>query len=143
MPTALLSVLVAVYCRDDTSASHAHGPCFLGRGGTVRPPITVYNFPFPPPRASKICRECYVLDNPATSYRLGGKLRAGLDRTKIASVGPMASDELKSYGLRTDIYPANDAFFMKPLISAMAASLKATSATLQTPIWKSSGGSID
>jgi uroporphyrinogen-III synthase len=25
--------------------------------------------------------------------------------------------------LRTDIYPANDAFFMKPLISAMAVEL--------------------
>jgi uroporphyrinogen-III synthase len=38
-------------------------------------------------------------------------------------VGPVVSDELKSHGLRTDIYPANDAFFMKPLISAMAAAL--------------------
>jgi uroporphyrinogen-III synthase len=35
----------------------------------------------------------------------------------------VVSDELKSRGLRTDIYPANDAFFMKPLISAMAAAL--------------------
>jgi uroporphyrinogen-III synthase len=35
----------------------------------------------------------------------------------------VVSDELKSHGLRTDIYPANDAFFMKPLISAMAAAL--------------------
>ncbi len=51
------------------------------------------------------------------------KLRAGLDRTKIASVGPVVSDELKTYGLRTDIMPANDAFFMKPLISAMASAL--------------------
>jgi uroporphyrinogen-III synthase len=51
------------------------------------------------------------------------RLREGLDRTPIASVGPVVSDELKSHGLRTDIYPANDAFFMKPLISAMAAKL--------------------
>jgi uroporphyrinogen-III synthase len=35
------------------------------------------------------------------------------------------SDELKSHGLRTDIYPAEDAFFMRPLISAMAAALAA------------------
>jgi uroporphyrinogen-III synthase len=35
----------------------------------------------------------------------------------------VVSDELKSHGLRTDIYPANDAYFMKPLISAMAESL--------------------
>jgi uroporphyrinogen-III synthase len=33
------------------------------------------------------------------------------------------SDELKSYGLEADIYPANDAFFMKPLISAMSIAL--------------------
>jgi len=51
------------------------------------------------------------------------RLREALDRTPIASVGPVVSDELKSHGLRTDIYPANDAFFMKPLISAMAAEL--------------------
>ncbi len=49
------------------------------------------------------------------------RLRAGLERTKIASVGPAVSDELKAYGLRTDITPANDAFFMRPLISAMVA----------------------
>ena len=47
----------------------------------------------------------------------------GLTRTPIASVGPAVSDELKSHGLRTDIYPANDAYFMKPLISAMATAL--------------------
>jgi uroporphyrinogen-III synthase len=51
------------------------------------------------------------------------RLREGLTKTPIASVGPAVSDELKSHGLRTDIYPANDAFFMKPLISAMAAEL--------------------
>jgi uroporphyrinogen-III synthase len=51
------------------------------------------------------------------------RLRDGLDRTPIASVGPAVSDELTSHGLRTDIYPANDAFFMKPLISAMAVAL--------------------
>ena len=50
-------------------------------------------------------------------------LRRGFERTPIASVGPAVSDELKSQGLRTDIYPAKDAFFMRPLISAMAANL--------------------
>ena len=53
-------------------------------------------------------------------------LRDGLARTPIASVGPVVSDELKSNGLRTDIYPAHDAYFMKPLISAMAAALGKT-----------------
>ena len=51
------------------------------------------------------------------------RLREGLAQTPIASVGPVVSDELKSHGLRTDISPANDAFFMKPLISAMATQL--------------------
>jgi uroporphyrinogen-III synthase len=51
------------------------------------------------------------------------QLRAALAKTQIASVGPVVSDELKSYGLDADIYPANDAFFMKPLISAMSIAL--------------------
>jgi uroporphyrinogen-III synthase len=51
------------------------------------------------------------------------ELRQGLDRTLIASVGPAVSGELQSHGLRTDISPANDAYFMKPLISAMAVAL--------------------
>ncbi len=51
------------------------------------------------------------------------ELRKGLERTLIASVGPAVSGELRSQGLRTDISPAHDAYFMKPLISAMAAAL--------------------
>jgi uroporphyrinogen-III synthase len=51
------------------------------------------------------------------------RLRDGLERTPIASVGPVVSDELKSHGLRADISPADDAYFMRPLISAMAAAL--------------------
>jgi uroporphyrinogen-III synthase len=51
------------------------------------------------------------------------RLREGLAKTLIASVGPVVSDELKSQGLRTDISPANDAYFTKPLISALAAAL--------------------
>ena len=54
------------------------------------------------------------------------RLREGFAKTPIASVGPAVSDELRSHGLRTDIYPANDAFFMKPLISAMAVELGKT-----------------
>jgi uroporphyrinogen-III synthase len=59
----------------------------------------------------------------ARAHGYDARLREGLDKTPIASVGPAVSDELKAHGLRTDIYPANDAFFMKPLISAMAAEL--------------------
>jgi uroporphyrinogen-III synthase len=59
----------------------------------------------------------------ARAHGTEARLRDGLACTLIASVGPAVSDELKSHGLRTDIYPANDAYFMKPLISAMAAAL--------------------
>jgi uroporphyrinogen-III synthase len=38
-------------------------------------------------------------------------------------VGPVVSEELTSHGLHTDISPANGAYFMKPLISAMATAL--------------------
>jgi uroporphyrinogen-III synthase len=51
------------------------------------------------------------------------RLREGLAQTPIASVGPSVSDELKSHGLVAAIYPADEAFFMRPLISAMAAAL--------------------
>jgi uroporphyrinogen-III synthase len=51
------------------------------------------------------------------------RLREGLAQTPIASVGPAVSDELKTHGLRTDIYPADESFFMRPLISAMATAL--------------------
>jgi uroporphyrinogen-III synthase len=51
------------------------------------------------------------------------RLREGLAHTPIASVGPVVSDELKSHGLRADISPANDAYFMRPLITAMAEAL--------------------
>ncbi len=53
------------------------------------------------------------------------RLRQGLAMTRVASVGPVVSDELKAHGLQTDIAPANAAFFMKPLISAMAEKLAA------------------
>jgi uroporphyrinogen-III synthase len=67
----------------------------------------------------------------AQKHGCEARLREGLARTPIASVGPVVSDELKSHGLRTDIYPANDAYFMKPLISAMAAALGAPRREMQ------------
>src|SRR6202158_3965566 len=59
----------------------------------------------------------------APAHGCEARLRDGLKHTPIASVGPVVLDGLKSQGLRTDIYPANEAYFMKPLISAMAAAL--------------------
>ena len=62
----------------------------------------------------------------AKAHGCEAQLREGLAQTPIASVGPVVSDELSSHGLRTDIAPANEAYFMKPLISAMAAALGRT-----------------
>ena len=59
----------------------------------------------------------------AQAHAIEARLRDGLARTPIASVGPVVSDELRAHGLRTDISPAEGAYFMKPLISAMAAAL--------------------
>jgi uroporphyrinogen-III synthase len=62
----------------------------------------------------------------AQAHRYEDRLREGLARTPIASVGPVVSDELKAHGLRTDIYPDRDAFFIKPLISAISIALRKT-----------------
>jgi uroporphyrinogen-III synthase len=51
------------------------------------------------------------------------QLRLGLAQTPVASIGPVVSNELKAFGLQTDISPAGDAFFMKPLIQAIIARL--------------------
>ncbi|QPF82931.1 uroporphyrinogen-III synthase [Bradyrhizobium genosp. L] len=59
----------------------------------------------------------------AKAHGCEAELREGLKQTPIASVGPVVSDELQAHGLRTDIAPADGAFFMKPLISAMATAL--------------------
>ncbi len=59
----------------------------------------------------------------ARAHGCEARLREGLTNTPIASVGPVVSDELATHGLRASISPAEGAYFMKPLISAMAAAL--------------------
>lgn len=59
----------------------------------------------------------------AKAHGSEAKLRSGFERTLIASVGPAVSGELAAHGLRADIVPPEDAYFMRPLISAMAAAL--------------------
>jgi len=59
----------------------------------------------------------------AQAHGSEARLREGLAKTPIASVGPVVSEELKSHGLSANITPAGGAYFMKPLISAMAVAL--------------------
>jgi uroporphyrinogen-III synthase len=61
----------------------------------------------------------------AKSHGLESRLKEALKRTRIASVGPVVSDELKAFGVATDIYPDNEAFFMRPLIAAMISAFAA------------------
>jgi uroporphyrinogen-III synthase len=68
----------------------------------------------------------------AEAHGRGEELRRALALTPIASVGPVVSDELRAHGLPTDIYPAHDAFFMKPLISAMSIALAKNIPRLRT-----------
>src|SRR4051794_37309473 len=60
----------------------------------------------------------------AQTHGCEARLREALRSTPIASVGPVVSEELNSHGLHADIYPANEAYFIRPLISAIAQELK-------------------
>jgi len=51
-----------------------------------------------------------------------GHLRGALERTRIAAVGPVVAAELERHGLSVAIMP-RDSFFMKPLVTAIAAAL--------------------
>jgi uroporphyrinogen-III synthase len=59
----------------------------------------------------------------AATHNCEARLREGLQKTPIASVGPVVTDELQTHGLHPAILPPEGAYFMKPLISAMAAAL--------------------
>ena len=51
------------------------------------------------------------------------KMLSALSPNQLSSFLAVVSEELRSHGLRAEIYPAHDAFFMKPLISAMSTAL--------------------
>lgn len=65
------------------------------------------------PQVRRLCDVARALD-------LGGKLTAGLARTKVAAVGPIVAEALTRIGARVDIAPA-EAYFMKPLVAEIAA----------------------
>jgi uroporphyrinogen-III synthase len=55
------------------------------------------------------------------------QLTTGLRRTAIAAIGPIVGDELHRHGVPATIMPS-DAYFMKPLVTAIVASLAADAA---------------
>lgn len=61
----------------------------------------------------------------AKAHGAEDRLMQALRRTPIASVGPVVTEELAAHGLKPTIIPANEAYFMKPLISAMASAFAA------------------
>jgi uroporphyrinogen-III synthase len=62
----------------------------------------------------------------AATHGCEPRLREGLEKTPIASVGPVVSGELQAHGLHVSISPPEGAYFMKPLISAIATRLAET-----------------
>jgi|SRR5579863_6515484 len=58
----------------------------------------------------------------ARGGRAESRLREALGRTRIAAVGPVVAAELERLGLSVAIMP-REAFFMKPLVSAIIAAL--------------------
>jgi uroporphyrinogen-III synthase len=59
----------------------------------------------------------------ARAHGRDAQLRAAMAATPIASVGPVVTDELRAHGFEASITPADDAFFMRPLITAMSVAL--------------------
>ena len=58
----------------------------------------------------------------ATAAGLEPRLRDGLRQTRVAAVGPVVAGELERRGFTVAIMPRRS-FFMKPLVSALAAAL--------------------
>jgi uroporphyrinogen-III synthase len=58
----------------------------------------------------------------ARGAKAENRLRAALERTAIAAIGPVVAAELERHGLTVAIMP-RDTYFMKPLVTAIAAAL--------------------
>jgi uroporphyrinogen-III synthase len=54
--------------------------------------------------------------------------RQGLARVLVAAVGPVVAQELAATGVRVDVIPANETYFMKPLVRELVAAFAARSA---------------
>lgn len=68
--------------------------------------------------AQQVMRLCSV----AKANRLEEPLNKGWSRTKVAAVGPIVAETLKTLGVRIDMMP-EESFFMKPLVNTIVAAL--------------------
>ncbi len=59
----------------------------------------------------------------ARAFGREAELRQGLERSVVAAVGPIVAAELGALGVRVDVTPQDNTFFMKPLVRALAAAL--------------------
>jgi uroporphyrinogen-III synthase len=59
--------------------------------------------------------------------------RKGLERVVVAAVGPIVAAELVALGARVDVTPANETYFMKPLVRELGATFAARAAGKQSP----------
>jgi uroporphyrinogen-III synthase len=48
-------------------------------------------------------------------------VREGLARILVAAVGPVVAGELSAFGVHADVLPANETYFMKPLVKELVA----------------------
>jgi uroporphyrinogen-III synthase len=60
----------------------------------------------------------------ARQRQLERELRNGLERVKVAAIGPVVADELAADGIRVDTMP-EESFSMKPLVTSLCELLTA------------------
>jgi uroporphyrinogen-III synthase len=59
----------------------------------------------------------------ARAFGREAELRQGLERAVVAAVGPIVAAELETLGVRVNVTPRDNTFFMKPLVRELAAAL--------------------
>lgn len=58
----------------------------------------------------------------AERQQLQDRLKTGLNRTRVAAVGPVVADAVRGMGARVDMMP-EESYFMKPLVNAIVAAV--------------------
>jgi uroporphyrinogen-III synthase len=67
--------------------------------------------------APQVRRLCHV----ARAFNREAELRRGLERVVVAAVGPIVAAELDAMGVKVNVTPHGNTFFMKPLVRELAA----------------------